>query len=278
MRRQLVTASLLATAAVLAGALALPSLGAATHPKRGVASAEYLADHPGALTPLHARWAYDWSWEPPARTPRLEWVPMVWGTGSVTRQSISALTADRRSARASALLGFNEPDSGSQANMSPQQAASLWPRLESTGLRLGSPAPAVPSDGWLDRFMALARARKLRVDFIALHFYQDFTDPHAVDELRGELIALHRHYRKPIWITEIGALDIRPWGEHMHTSPTPALAGAYMRRLLPMLDALSFVERYAWFTDACRSAPGCPYSALLGRGGRLTARGRIFSY
>jgi hypothetical protein len=268
---------IVATAAVLAGVLALAPPAGAVSPKRGVASGEYLASDPAALAPLHAAWAYDWSWQAPPRSPSLEWVPMIWGAGSVTRHSISALAADRRSGRARALLGFNEPDSGSQANMTPQQAASLWPRLESTGLRLGSPAPAVPSDGWLDRFMALARAHRLRVDFIALHFYQDFTDPSAVDDLRGELIAIHRRYRKPIWITEIGALDIRAWGEHMHAAPTAALAGAYMRRLLPMLDGLGFVQRYAWFTDACRSAPGCPYSALLGRGGHLTARGRIFS-
>jgi hypothetical protein len=194
----------------------------------------------------------------------------------VTPASIAALTADRRGSRARALLGFNEPDSRSQANMTPTQAAALWPRLEVTGLRLGSPAPAVPGDGWLGSFMSLARARRLRVDFIALHFYQDFTDPHAVDELRDQLVSIHRRYGKPIWITEIGALDIRAWGEHMHATPTAPRASAYMRTLLPMLNRLPFVERYAWFTDACSAGSGCPYSALYTRAGRLTGLGRIY--
>jgi hypothetical protein len=202
---------------------------------------------------------------------------MLWGSGSVTAHSIASLTADRRTGRARYLLGFNEPDSGGQANMSPGRAAALWPRLQSTGLRLGSPAPAVPGDGWLDRFMAIARSRGLRVDFVALHYYQDFTDPHAVDHLRSQLIAIHRHFGKPIWITEIGALDIRVWGAHMHSLPSGALASSYMRKLLPMLDGLSFVQRYAWFTDECRAAPGCPYSALYDAGGHLTDRGRIYS-
>jgi Glycosyl hydrolase catalytic core len=246
-------------------------------PKRGVASAHYLSTDARALAPLHAAWAYDWSWRAPLAVPGLEWVPMIWGPGSITPASIAALTAQRRSGRAGYLLGFNEPDSGSQANISPQRAAELWPRLEATGLSLGSPAPAVPDDGWLARFMAIARARRLRVDFIALHFYQDFTDPHAVDELRAELSSIHRRYGKPLWITEIGALDIRAWGEHMDHAPTPALASAYLRRLLPMLDGLSFVERYAWFTDLCSPEHGCPASALFDRRGGLSPRGQIYA-
>jgi hypothetical protein len=245
--------------------------------KRGVASAKYLSSDPRALTRVHAAWAYDWSWQAPAGTAGVEWVPMIWGPGSVTRASISSLSGDRRSGRARFLLGFNEPDSRSQSDMTPAQAAALWPRLASTGLRLGSPAPAVPGDGWLARFMSIARTRRLRVDFIALHFYQDFTNPQAVGQLRAELVSIHRRYRKPIWITEIGALDVHAWGGNMHSRPTPALASSYLRRLLPVLDGLSFVQRFAWFTDYCRSPPGCPYSALYAGGGRLTDRGRIYS-
>jgi hypothetical protein len=125
--------------------------------------------------------------------------------------------------------------------------------------------------------MAIARGRRLRVDFIALHFYQDFTDPRAVSQLRDELISIHRRYGKPIWITEIGALDIRAWGEHMHSTPTGALSGAYIGHLVPMLDSLGFVQRYAWFTDYCARLPGCPYSALFDRRGGLTQRGVVYS-
>lgn len=276
----LVAVALVATAlaaAALAGAIPSPSQAARADPKRGVASARYLSGDPSLLTRVHPAWAYDWDWKAPRPVAGLEWVPMLWGSGSVTGTSIASLSADRRGGRAHYLLGFNEPDSGAQANMSPQQAAALWPRLESTGLRLGSPAPAVPGDGWLDRFMAIAHARKLRVDFIALHFYQDFTDPHAVDHLRAQLIAIHNHFSKPIWITEIGTLDIRSWGGYMRARPTVAAASSYMRALLPMLDGLRFVQRYAWFTDECRAAPGCPYSALYGAAGRVTGLGRIYS-
>jgi Glycosyl hydrolase catalytic core len=194
------------------------------HPQRGVASSRYLVSNPGKLAQLGATWAYDWSARLPPRTDGLDWVPMVWGAASVTHASLAALTADRRSGRARCLLGFNEPDSGAQSNLSPEQAAPLWPSLEKTGLSLGSPAPQVPTDGWLARFMSLARSRHLRVDFIALHYYQDFTNPDAVAQLRAQLITLHRQFNRPIWITEIGAIDLRSWGEPMLHAPTHAHA------------------------------------------------------
>ena len=201
---------------------------------------------------------------------------MMWGAGSVTAGSISTLTRARRAGRAHYLLGFNEPDNGGQANMTPAQASALWPQLEKTGLVLGSPAPAVATDGWLARFMALAHRRHLRVNFIALHYYQDFTDPNAVAELRSQLVALHQQFRRPIWITEIGAMDIRRWGEPMLHPPTQTAAIRYVRKLFGMLDRLSFVRRYAWFTDNCWNDTGCRYSSLFdGRGG-ITKLGRAY--
>ena len=256
-------------------AVPAPCAAAAAHPKRGIASSRYLATQPQALGRLGAAWAYDWSARAPAARGGPRWVPMVWGAGSVTAATVSSLREAHRSRRARELLGFNEPDSSAQANMTPERAAALWPQLERTGLELGSPAPAVPGDGWLGRFMSLAGKRHLRVDFIALHYYQDFTSPTAVSDLRRQLAGIHRKYRKPIWITEIGALDVRGWGEPMTQAPTVGLATTYMRKLFAMLDALPYVARYAWFTDTC-SNDDCPYSALLTAAGRPTSLGSAF--
>jgi hypothetical protein len=275
--------ALLAVLALAQAALSSPAAAPlrqarafAVHPKRGVASARYLASDPSVLPRLGAAWAYDWSATAPPRRPGPQWVPMVWGSGSVTPAVLASLRAARRSGRAGDLLGFNEPDSSSQANMTPARAAGLWPQLERTGLRLGSPAPAVPGDGWLARFMALARARHLRVDFIALHYYQDVTYPGAVADLRRQLETIHREYGKPIWITEIGAMDLRRWGEPMTRPPTEALVTAYMRRLFAVLDALPFVAHYAWFTDECWLDKTCHLSSLFTAAGRLTPAGSTF--
>ena len=247
-----------------------------TPSKRGIASAKYEAADPQKLSRLGASWAYDWSATPPPKDRHLQGVPMAWGGGSITNSTITTLTRARRSGRARYLLGFNEPDNAGQANMTPAEAAALWPKLERTGLILGSPAPAVPTDGWLARFITIARRRHLRVNFIALHYYQDFTDPSAVSELKSQLIAIHRQFGKPIWITEIGAMDIRQWGEPMLHGPTRTRAVGYMRRSFAMLDKLSFVRRYAWFTDECWSDSGCHASSLFDASGHVTAVGRAF--
>jgi len=254
------------------GSAARPTL----HSKRGVASSQYLGSHPSNLSQLGASWAYDWSASAPPAMAALTWVPMISSAGSLTPATTTQLRAARRAGRVRYLLGFNEPDSASQSNLTPQQAAALWPQLERTGLILGSPAPATPSDGWLASFMALARQLHLRIDFIALHYYQDFTNPNAVSELRQQLISLHNQYRRPIWITEIGAIDIRSWHEPMTRIPTNAIAAHYMRKLFAMLDALPFVRRYAWFTDDCWNDVACRFGSLFTGNGRTTLAGRTF--
>jgi hypothetical protein len=268
--------ALLAGAATAAAFTQARVTAGTTLSKVGIASSQYLRSNPQRLSAIGATWAYDWSAEAPPRDHQLEWVPMIWGPGSITPQTLNSLRRDKRSGAARYLLGFNEPDSVSQANMTPAQAAAAWPKLESTGLKLGSPATAVPTDGWLARFMKLARQRGLRVDFIALHYYQDFTNPDAVDQLRTQLTDIHSAYHKPIWITEIGALDIRSWGEPMLHSPDAARAVSYIHKLFAMLNGLPFVQRYAWFTDDCWTDANCRYSSLFNANGRVTQIGRAF--
>ena len=104
------------------------------------------------------------------------------------------------------LLGFNEPDLASQSNMSVAQALALWPRLMATGMSLGSPAVAsgaATPGGWLDQFMAGAKARGYRVDFITVHWYGgDFRAGPAAQELESYLQAVYARYHLPVWLTE----------------------------------------------------------------------------
>lgn len=100
---------------------------------------------------------------------RAAFVPMAWGADDVQAVSLGRMAPD------APLLGFNEPDSRGQANLSVEAAIALWPTLEAAGARLGSPAPTTPqtlaSERWLPRFMARADEEGLRVDFIAVHYY-----------------------------------------------------------------------------------------------------------
>ncbi|MEY9927558.1 RNA polymerase sigma factor (sigma-70 family) [Catenulispora sp. GP43] len=221
-----------------------------TGPKKGVAAWGAPALDT-ALTASKASWYYDWS---PSRIDQLghagpEFVPMIWGA----KNADPATLATARS-QGSTLLGFNEPDMGAQSNMTVEQALDLWPKLQATGLRLGSPAVATGAatpGGWLDRFMAGAAARGYRVDFITVHWYgSDFRTGPAVDQLRSYLQAIHDRYHLPIWVTEYALISFSGGTQY----PAPNQQAAFVTASAAMLDSLPYVERYAWFGLAASGA------------------------
>jgi hypothetical protein len=196
-----------------------------------------------ALSDVRAGWYYNWSAKPSAAAGSgAEFVPMIWGPGAV-----NATELNRAKASGKTLLGFNEPDFASQSNMSVERALELWPQLQATGLRLGSPAVAInaaQAGGWLDRFMSGARDRGLRVDFITVHWYgSDFSDA-AVGHLRSYLRAVWERYRMPVWLTEFALIKFTSNGS---VYPTDAQQANFITKATVMLHGLSYVERYAWF-------------------------------
>ena len=209
-----------------------------------------VGDYPGIpravenLSALHAGWYYDWGTAPVGATPGIQFVPMIWSHGNVNPPALHAAVTSG----AGVLLGFNEPDVESQANMTVAQAIADWPQLQATGLRLGSPAPGTGEDlktnGWLAQFMAQIKARGYRVDFICLHPYQaDFDPARATENLRHELEYIHNTYHLPIWVTEYGLVD---W--HQNTYPDAATAARFATMSAAMMHELPYVERYAWYS------------------------------
>jgi hypothetical protein len=173
-----------------------------------------------ALRDVGAGWYCNWSAAPTAGAgTSAQFVPMIWGSGSVTTATLA--------------------------------------RAKATGLRLGSPAPAsgpATPGGWLDQFLAGARERAYRVDFIALHWYgSDFATarelterpsaPAATGQLRGYLRAVYDRYHLPIWLTEYALIKFGPTSTH----PSGEQQAAFIRSSMHMLGSLAFVQRYAWF-------------------------------
>ncbi|AHH98110.1 glycoside hydrolase family protein [Kutzneria albida] len=237
--------------------LALTLLGAvqpahaATGPRKGV-SAEAFSGASQDLIDVGASWYYDWSSTTGSITKPagVEFVPMIWGAASVNPTEL----ANARRA-GSTLLGFNEPDLPGQANMSVQRALDLWPQLADTGLRLGAPAVAfggATPGGWLDQFMSGAAARGYRVDFIPLHWYGGDFSAQASNQLRGYLQAVHDRYHKPIWLTEYALTD---YSTGTPRYPSQQQQIDFVRASTAMLNGLSFVERYAWFTLSANAHP-----------------------
>ena len=224
-----------------------------------------------ALTESGASWYYNWGASPSGiATPAgVSFVPMIWGSADVT-----AATLDEVKTEGNVLLGFNEPDLSSQANMSVTQALDLWPQLMATGMTLGSPAvadDAATPGGWLDQFMTGAKARGYRVNFITVHWYGgDFSTGPAVQQLQSYLQAIYDRYHLPIWVTEFALAN---YGATV-TFPTEAQQAAFLTAAASMLDGLPYVQRYAWF--ALPTSAGSGTTGLFNPGPAVTEVGRAF--
>jgi hypothetical protein len=226
-----------------------------------------------ALRLSGASWFYTWAAGPNgiSAPAGIRFVPMIWGPGSVTSANLAE--AQRHG---HILLGFNEPDMASQSNLSPSAALSLWPKLQATGMRLGSPAVAFGADqpgGWLDRFMTGAHRRGYRVNFITLHWYGgDFRTTAAVRELKSYLQAVWQRYRKPIWLTEYALTD---FGTSPARYPTWSQQAAFVTASTAMLERLPYLRRYAWFALPSSSTDGTV--GLYRSGAHPTPAGRAFA-
>jgi hypothetical protein len=85
---------------------------------------------------------------------------------------------------------------------------------------------------------------------------------------------IHQLFRKPIWITEFAAGDWKAQSvaENQHQ---PATVLRFMEDVLPQLDRLDFIERYAWF-PAKPDSKALGTSALLDASGKLTRLGECY--
>ena len=207
--------------------------------KKGVG--HYGHDMPGVVDALVCNWYYNWT---PTRFKEdraihAQFVPMIWYGAEID----STLAAAKQTGSTN-LLGFNEPDNEGEGDMTVAEAVVLWPKLMATGMRLGSPATTTGSH-WLDEFMAAAKLKRLRVDFLCLHWYGDITKPNAVDALREYLLGYWERYHIPIWLTEFSGGDF----DGQLRKPTVEDNAAFAAEAGAMLDQLPCVERYAWFGD-----------------------------
>ena len=232
--------SLIAALAPQRDAVAAPqsSPDASARKRKGVGDDD--PDAPQAIDATGSHWYYNWTPRPSKSVIHAEFVPMIWGPQNIDADLKAAVRSGAKS-----LLAFNEPDSQSEGNITVEQAIALWPKLAATGLRLGSPATTTSSP-WIDQFMAQAKQKHLRVDFICLHWYGDITAPDAVASLRAYLQSYWDRYHLPIWLTEFSGADFS-----FHRRKTTVEDNVkFASEAAAMMEQLPFVERYAWFGTA----------------------------
>ena len=241
------------------------------------------------INDLNVGWYYDWGLNARTQGFDADYVPMVWGAGTATERNLQKIKTGYENGTYTHLLTFNEPDLADQANMPLDEVLSLWSALEETGIPLSSPAYSSYDEksrqNPLDLFMSAAQEQGRRVDFIAVHIYQDFSLADATETLKTKLETIYARYRLPVWVTEIGAVDIqaRDAGATEHTAGcTSAGAANYIRKACAVMERLGFVERYAWFVDNYNETGDKrpwdgEFSALYSDGDELNERGRTYA-
>jgi Glycosyl hydrolase catalytic core len=241
--------------------------------KRGIAAnaAPSAGFAPTATSP-GVSWWYNWANQPPGGGDQsIEFVPMIWGGQSLGQPIPSG---------SKYLLGFNEPDLASQANLTAQKAASDWPSLEAKASPLGIPlvSPGVSycsaADGgsaqcteptvtdpytYLKNF--LADCQGCKVDCIAVHWYNcDLKTLRGYIDGDGNFPGFVQ-FGKPIWLTEFSC----------DSTHSVADQKAYMQAAVPYLESNRNVMRYAWF-----SAKNIPNGQLANSDGSLTDLGQTY--
>jgi hypothetical protein len=253
---------------------------AAKSAKRGVAydladTSDFAALSPGVS------WWYNWSPQSNAQAPtdyvaqyHMDFYPMLWN-GNYDAAAIEAFLLANPAIKF--LLVVNEPNLVTQANLTPQQAAVLWPGFEAiaahTGVKIVGPAmtwgtmpgyadPVV----WLDAFYAAYHAangnRDPQIDYLAFHWY-DYG-------LNAQLDRLTK-YGKPFWVTEFANWHSQVDGAQIDTA---AKQETQMTDMVAICESRADVVRYAWFTG--RMSDDIHFTSLLAAPGQLTALGQLY--
>ena len=244
--------------------------------KRGIAYGHHSDADMDALK-SSVSWWYDWADQPDVdqrdgsyRADGVEFVPMIWGGTFDVNTAIGHIESD-----AEWLLGFNEPNFGSQSNLSASQAAALWPKVEQIAdardLRIVSPAvnfcggncqDTNPFD-YLDDFFAACNG--CRVDAVAFHIYVGCAGQggNQAQWLINHVETYKQRFSQPLWLTEFACDDATSFADQI----------AFMQDAVAYLENEPRIQRYAWFSG--RFA-GIPYVDLLGADGQLTALGQAY--
>jgi hypothetical protein len=223
-----------------------------------------LVDLPGDCSDMQTlgySWYYDWELNTSCPNVGVPFVPMQFGDWCAGASTCSAPPVS--STGSAYLLTFNEPDNPAQSNMTVARALQLWPYLEATGLQLGSPAVSDSSSGsaWLAQFMAGARQDGYRVDFIAVHWYGNCSDPQSLISY----LAGMESYGLPLWLTEFSCLN-----------DSAAVNTSFLQQVGPQLEALPYLQRIGWFSNRPYSG-GYQNTGLLDASGALSTVGQAYT-
>ena len=201
-------------------------------------------------TDLNTSWRYKWNPDE-ISTVNWEFAPMAWGHTSANDDADTANFVGKYNSPY--VMSFNEPDdctgqSGQYGNLCQTDVAIEYHKnLMKTGMRIVSPGGREEAPfGWLEEFYNKATAQDIRIDVIAVHWYDWGSNPVAnpnptalqvFNRFKAYLTNVHNLYGLPIWITEFNANPAR----------SQAINAGFLALALPYLESLDYIERYCWF-------------------------------
>ena len=203
---------------------------------------------------LNTTWRYQWN-HTESSSVNWEFAPMSWGHGTTTDEGIAGFVAKYGSPY---IMSFNEPDDctgqsgqygfpGSPKLCDIDEAVRLHKNFMKTGMRIVSPGGREEAPfGWLKNFHQKATAQNIRIDVIAVHWYDWGSNPtvntaptalQVFNRFKAYLTNVYNLYGLPIWITEFNANPAR----------SQAINAGFLELALPYLESLDYIERYCWF-------------------------------
>lgn len=278
--------------------------------KKGMAMGGDMSDKV-AMRKLNVSWYYNWAVNPFNNSvdENVDHVPMMWGGGNDNTEAMKTFTTN-----SNYILGFNEPDIVSQANMNYWDAVKVWGQyIKPLKLRKISPAPAAPGgdSNWLKKFMFggyICKNTWLNdgswgdyndyedeatktwvagynddVDAVVLHYYRNIIN---LDGMIEAVQRLWNTYHKPIWITEVSVVGTKGTDQdYSYELPEAREKMAkYVQGMVEKMDAIPYVERYCWFSynvqsyNEIDSVTGAGATAMFDYDtGKFTELGKLYS-
>ncbi|KAJ5627390.1 CAZyme family GH128 [Penicillium herquei] len=192
-------------------------------------------------------WAYNWAFSDSDLPSGVDYVPMLWGAkffGGWLTAIESALSSG-----SNYILGFNEPDMASQADMSPSTAAGYYQQYitpYSGSAKLISPAVTSSTDtgkglSWFEEFMT--DCSSCNITGLAVHWYGD-----SVDDFKSfvqQAVSTASTYNiEEVWVTEF-ALNADASGVTDQST-----AADFVNEAIEWMDSQANVTRYSYFMCA----------------------------
>ncbi|KAF2273994.1 uncharacterized protein EI97DRAFT_435644 [Westerdykella ornata] len=198
-----------------------------------------------------ASWAYSWSSSPMGDLPEgIKFVPLPWVKNESPSQWLQKVD-EAVAAGSDAVMGFNEVDHPTQANMDPSTACQRWSEymdpIKSAHPGVTIVGPSVTNAGdkpnwgldWYKNFMAVCPGAKW--DAVNVHFYDIFQegegDASTVNRFISHIEAAAKLTGKPVWVTEFG----------LNAGSTAEDSAKFLRAAMKYMDDSDKVHAYSYF-------------------------------